>query len=109
MRFEWDPHKAGVNRRKLGVSFETAACVFEDPRVLSALDTRYSDERWYSIGMAGERIIYVAHTVESEGQADETIRIISARQADAHERREYQADPAADLGADNGQSSGQRD
>ncbi|HME81173.1 MAG TPA: BrnT family toxin [Candidatus Eremiobacteraceae bacterium] len=106
MRFEWDPHKAVINLRKHGVSFETAIRIFEDPRVLSAQDTRYSDERWYSIGNVGKRIIYVAHTIENEGQTNETIRIISARKASARERREYQADAATDLGADDGKSSG---
>src|SRR5271165_5129357 len=77
-----------------------------DPRVLSAQDTRYSDERWYSIGNVGKRIIYVAHTIENEGQTNETIRIISARKASARERRGYQADAATDLGADDGKSSG---
>ena len=38
MRFEWDPAKAAANRRKHGVSFETAARVFADPYALFEQD-----------------------------------------------------------------------
>ena len=31
IRFEWDRTKAGLNRRKHGVSFEEALTVFADP------------------------------------------------------------------------------
>lgn len=38
VRFEWDPAKAEVNRRKHGVSFETAMLAFADPFALSEQD-----------------------------------------------------------------------
>jgi len=31
MRWTWDPGKAAANRVKHGLSFETAALVFDDP------------------------------------------------------------------------------
>jgi uncharacterized protein len=34
MRFEWDEDKNESNQRKHGISFETAALVFEDPNRL---------------------------------------------------------------------------
>jgi uncharacterized DUF497 family protein len=81
--------------------------VFDDPRVLSVLDRRYSEERWYSLGVVGEAIIYVAYTVENEGQESETIRIISARQASPRERREYQTNAGYAFGVgDDGESPG---
>lgn len=33
-RFEWDPAKADANRRKHGISFETAVRAFADPFAL---------------------------------------------------------------------------
>jgi hypothetical protein len=106
VRFEWDAFKAVANRRKHGVSFEAAAHVFDDPRVLSVLDRRYSEERWYSLGAVGETIIYVAHTIENQEQTGETIRIISARQASAREGREYQTNAAIAFGVGDGESPG---
>jgi uncharacterized DUF497 family protein len=107
--FEWDAIKAAANRHKHGVSFEAAVRVFDDPRVLSVLDRRYSEERWYSLGAVGEAIIYVAHTIENQEQTSETIRIISARQASARERQEYQTNAATAFGVGDGESPGQRD
>ena len=38
LRFTWDAQKAVSNKRKHGVSFETAARVFSDPFALSEQD-----------------------------------------------------------------------
>ena len=91
MRCEWDERKNAANQRKHGVSFEEAAGVFDDPLALSKLDPRRDDERWITLGLAGDRILFVAHTYhDGEGEEqDEVIRIISARQATAAERRAY--------------------
>ncbi len=35
MEFEWDPHKAGSNERKHGVTFGEAVTVFGDPLAVS--------------------------------------------------------------------------
>jgi uncharacterized DUF497 family protein len=35
MVFAWDEKKNRINRRKHGISFETAARTFEDPNVVS--------------------------------------------------------------------------
>ena len=91
MPFEWDETKNTVDKKKHGVSFELACLVFQDPFILSRLDTRIDhEERWQSIGMVGgETIIFVAHTIRDEGNHEETIRIISARKATPGERRLY--------------------
>lgn len=90
MRFEWDGRKSRVNRRKHGVSFEAAARAFEDPLALSRIDPRYDDERWLTLGSVDNRILLVAHTHHGQGdEQEEVIRIISARQATAAERRAY--------------------
>ena len=91
MHFLWDEHKERRNRRKHRVSFEAAALIFDDPAILSLPDRFVEGElRWLSIGLArGLVVLAVAHTVE-EDQGEETIRIISARKASPHERREYE-------------------
>ena len=88
--FEWDEKKNESNRAKHGLSFETAVLIFQDPNLLSVLDTRYEDEeeRWISIGRIDANAIYVAHTVREE-DGEEIIRIISARKATPREERRY--------------------
>jgi uncharacterized DUF497 family protein len=90
MVFAWDEKKNRINRRKHGVSFETAARVFEDPNVVSYRDRAVDDEeRWHAIGFAGGiAILFVVHTSEEE-HGEEEIRIISARKASPRERALY--------------------
>ena len=85
--FVWDAVKARKNRSKHGVSFEQAAEVFFDPflRVVDASDNAGSrdavvgmDERW--------QLLYVVHLVLE----DDRLRLISAREATAKERRTYE-------------------
>jgi uncharacterized DUF497 family protein len=91
MNFKWDPEKDAINRAKHGVSFETAALVFDDPFHLSVIDRVVEgEERWRTMGQIGGLVILVvAHTyIENDGK--ETIRIISARKATRSERRYYE-------------------
>ena len=86
MKFEWDPAKAAINRRKHGVSFEEAAECFYDPMAMLLDEPRYP-ERLILIGVSKRR--RVIFTVFAErGLA--TIRIISARRATENERRRYE-------------------
>ena len=91
-RFSWDERKNRANRRKHGVSFETATRVFEDPLVIFEPDREVDAEaRWQAIGRVEEHILLlVAHTHE-EDDGEETIRIISARRATARERETFHA------------------
>lgn len=92
-RFEWDAVKAAGNRRKHGVSFDTASLVFADPLALSRLShIEDGEERWQTLGtVSGQLLLLVAHTVreEEDEQPIEVIRIISARKADKKERFRY--------------------
>jgi uncharacterized protein len=92
VRFEWDTVKAELNRRNHGVSFETAIKVFADPMHVSEMDRIMDGEqRWQSIGLVGGvRLILVAHTWRDQADGTEVIRIISARKAEAHERKRYE-------------------
>jgi uncharacterized DUF497 family protein len=91
MRFVWDERKNRENRKKHGVSFETAQLVFDDPLHLSRRDREQNgEERWLTIGaVEGVVILIVARTNREEGD-EEVIRIISARRATRRERRAYE-------------------
>lgn len=93
MQFEWDQNENLINKRKHGLSFEMATFIFEDPFVLSVPDIRdYTEERWQSLGLIHDVLIYVAHTVEDDDNGEEIIRIISARAATPSETRRYYAE-----------------
>lgn len=93
LRFEWDEAKNLSNKRKHGVSFETASRVFADPFALSEQDRiERGEPRWRTIGLIeGFFVLVVAHTVLEAGDDEtEIIRIISARRASPRERRRYE-------------------
>jgi uncharacterized DUF497 family protein len=75
---------------KHGVSFEEAATVFGDPLGRIVPDPRHSseEERFVLLGLSGEERLLVVMFVDR----GELIRIISARRATRHERRDYEED-----------------
>jgi uncharacterized protein len=88
MIFVWDEGKNRINRRKHGVSFDTAIRVFADPYAVSYVDRLVDgEERWHTIGLAsGIALLLVVHTIGEEEDGEETYRIISARKASPRER-----------------------
>jgi uncharacterized DUF497 family protein len=92
MIFVWDEGKDRSNRRKHGLSFETAARVFEDPNMISYPDRIVGrEQRWHALGLAGGiAILLVVHTHEVQN-GEEEIRIISARKASRRERALYES------------------
>ena len=88
LEFEWDAAKAERNRRKHGVTFDEAMTVFGDPHAATYADPDHStdEERELTIGysLAG-RLVLVAYA-----QHGLAIRIISARIATSHERRDFE-------------------
>ena len=80
------------NLRKHGVSYKTATEVFDDPMHAMILDRVVDGEvRWKTLGeVQGRTLLLVIHTLDEEGE--EVVRIISAREATPHERREYEKD-----------------
>lgn len=90
MRFEWDETKNETNRRKHGISFETATRVFGDPNILQYIERiEAGEERWHAIGYVPGSLLLlltVVHTWTEEGQV---VRIISARHASNVERKHY--------------------
>jgi uncharacterized DUF497 family protein len=87
VNFEWDPRKAAANERKHRVTFDEAMTVFADWDSITIPDPDHSEgeERFLVIGLSARgRLLVVSHA----DRGDNT-RIISARRADAHERRKY--------------------
>ena len=84
---EWDDRKNEINRRKHGIGFEDAGLVFADEARIEMFDELHSDEedRYITIGRV-EDILFVVFTERPEHHS---IRLISARRANAHERRLY--------------------
>lgn len=94
--FEWDPRKAKTNLRSHGMSFESAAAVFLDPRAISLFDQDHSDneDRWATIGTLRNGILAVlVHTFEEVASDRFRVRIIPARRATQRERAIYERPP----------------
>ena len=89
IRFVWDPKKAAENRRKHGVDFGEAITLFADPLA------RIHDDPVHSVGERRE--IIVGHSSKSRlllvsfTEREHVVRVISARRATRHERKEYEA------------------
>ena len=89
LHIEWDARKNAANRRKHGVSFEEASTVFGDDRALLLDDPDHSDEedRFILLGLSASlNTLVVCHCYR---EAEEVIRLISARKATRAERHEY--------------------
>lgn len=86
MTYEWNPAKAESNRRKHGIDFADAVGVFSDDLALTMPDERFEEERYITIGMdfLGRILVVVCTWRETK------VRIISARLASRHERKEYE-------------------
>ena len=84
--FEWDPKKAETNLLKHRLSFELAAEVFNQERVLSFQSSQdnHGERREVAIGAVEGVFLFVVFTMR-EGR----IRIISARKANRDEVRGY--------------------
>jgi uncharacterized protein len=89
MDFEWDPEKARWNIARHGVTFDEATTAFGDPLSVTISDPRHSvgEHRFVLFGLsANGRLLAVSHA-----DRDGTARIISARLATRHERKQYES------------------
>lgn len=88
--FEWDINKERKNRSKHdGIDFTEASSVFGDPFELTVPDPDHSEGeyRYISMGRSNQgRVLVVSYTEVDQNK----IRIISARKAEAHEKRQYE-------------------
>ena len=91
--FDWDPQKAKTNVQKhRGITFDRAATVFRDPKMVSIFDDDHSEneDRWITLGVDSTGTIpIVIHTFEETVPNITKIWIISARKADRQETQTY--------------------
>ena len=90
--FEWDAKKANENLKKHGVAFEEALTVFADPlaNIFDDPDHSGSERRELIVGhSANQRLLVVSFT-----EREPRTRIIGAREATPHERRDYEQNTA---------------
>ena len=88
MKFEWDQNKAASNLSNHGISFDEAKTVFNDPLYVDFFDPdhSYKEHRYIIIGQSTDnRLLLVAYT-----EREDTIRLISAREATRKERKDYE-------------------
>jgi uncharacterized DUF497 family protein len=86
--FEWNKNKAKKNFKIHGISFDEACSAFKDTLSLTIYDPLHSDDedRFIVIGNSiDNRLLVVVHT-----ERRDKIRIISARKATKHERKQYE-------------------
>ena len=90
MEFGWEVRKAEANYKKHGVRFPESLSVFEDDFAITVRDEESDpgELRFVTIGMGVKgRVLIVVYTYRGAG-----IRIISARQAEPREIRQYEED-----------------
>ena len=88
LRFEWDSRKGVYNKAKHGVTFSEAATAFGDPLSITIPDPEHSfgEARFILMGLSYlGRLVVVSHA-----EADDSIRILSARLATRAERKFYE-------------------
>ena len=88
MDFEWSIQKADSNSKKHNISFEEASTVFGDVLSVTFPDPEHSvqEDRYLMIGLSDKsKVLVVSHTYRNE-----SIRIISAREATLRERKFYE-------------------
>jgi uncharacterized DUF497 family protein len=86
MNIIWDKNKAAGNLKIHGVSFESAVSVLCDVYAVTIEDTDHEEQRFITIGMGDNFVVLVLVYSYPD---DTTIRLISARKAEPHERKEY--------------------
>ena len=89
VEYEWDAAKAAANLRKHGVDFADAASVLSDPLAATRDDEHPFEARRLTLGVdALGRLLVVSYV-----RRGNNVRIISARKATPHERRQYEDQP----------------
>lgn len=89
LRFEWDPNKNEINKRKHHISFEEAQSVFYDDAAKVIDDPEHSaeEDRFIILGLSKRaNLLVVCHCYRA---SESVIRIISARKATKRETGQY--------------------
>ncbi len=88
MDYSWDEEKAASNLEKHGVTFQEAASVFDDPLFVDFYDPDHSidEHRYLIVGRSNAgRLLIISYT-----ERDEVVRLITARELTATERKAYE-------------------
>ena len=87
IEFVWDAEKDQLNRQKHGIPFVLACELFFDPFLMSFADEITGGERRHTVVGITEnwRILFVVYVWRGD-----SIRLISARETTAYERRQYE-------------------
>ena len=86
MNFEFDRAKSELCLLERGFDFAYAAHAFLDAQRVVQMDTRYDygESRFVLLGMVQKRLFRLVYTPRGDA-----LRIISARKANARERKRY--------------------
>lgn len=86
--FEWDEDKNTTNKRKHGISFESAVRVFNDPCVWTEYDFEHSETEdvFKNMGLVNGVVVVAVWTTER----GERTRLITARKANSREIKIYE-------------------
>jgi uncharacterized DUF497 family protein len=91
MRWTWDVDKAKTNLEKHKVSFALAERALADRFAITVPDPHPDEERWKTLGSPSADGIVVLYGVHTWPEPEAGVgRIISARRAESHERRDYE-------------------
>lgn len=86
MQFEWDERKNRLNIEKHGIARSESWRVFERPLLIRMDDRKdYGEPRWIALGNLDGTVVVLVFTKRGE-----TIRAISIRKGNKHERQIYQ-------------------
>lgn len=87
MDFKWDENKRHANLIKHQVDFIDVVGVFYDDRAVTVEDPdSINEQRFITIGMDFNLQVLVVISMQRD---NDIIRLISARKANKHERRQY--------------------
>ena len=76
MKFEFDPSKSKMNKKKHGIDFIEAQALWEDPDLLEIPARTTDEQRFLVVGKSAKKLWSGVITYR-----DENIRIISVRRA----------------------------
>jgi len=87
MSVEFDPAKNKINIRRHGIDLAETEGVFFDPHAITIEDRDSDEQRFLTIGSdVFGRILVVCYT----WRGDDVIRVISAREAEPLEHKDYE-------------------
>ena len=87
LRWICDPEKDRLNRRNHGLPLSIGEVAIADPLALLQPDPHQDGDRWNTIGLAADHLLFVVHTCPDDEMVG---RIVSVRKATKHERKVYE-------------------